>query len=69
MAFTKTYNVTQPSAGTNVHTSRGPAQTESMSVSRRADFFFRNVQVHTPGSGNLMAGTPKVAKKERKKRS
>lgn len=69
MSFTKTYNVKQPSAGTNVHTSRGPEMTEIMPVSRRADFFFRNTPVHTPGSGNLMVGTPKVVKKQRKKRA
>lgn len=67
MAFTKTYNIKPPPAGTNVHTSSGPAQTAIMPPSRRADFFFRNNPTRTPGSGDLMAGTPKA--KKRNKRS
>ena len=64
----KTYNVKPPSAGTNVHASKGsPGQGAIASPALRADFFFRSKPVHTPGSGNLMTGTPAV--KKRKKRA
>jgi hypothetical protein len=66
MSVTKSYNVGLPSAGTNVHASKWPAQTVIIPPSRRADLFLRKGPIHTPGSGNLMTGTPKVAKKSSK---
>jgi hypothetical protein len=66
--YIKTYNVKPPSAGINVHTSRGPVgQPMIVNPSQRAKFFFQSNPVQTPGSGNLMAGNPRV--KKAKKRS
>lgn len=66
MEIFKTYNVKQPTAGTTVHTSSGPAQGSIAPPAGKADFFFRNKPAHTAGSGNLMVGNPRA--KPRKKR-
>jgi hypothetical protein len=66
----KAYEVNLPSAGTNVHTSRGPARAHPMASDRLANFFARSNPVKTPGSGNLLKGNPKVksGKSGRKRR-
>jgi hypothetical protein len=64
----KTYRLTPPSADTVVQTTNGPGQGAVASPERRADFFFRGNRVHTPGSGNLMAGNPRVEKRKAAKR-
>jgi hypothetical protein len=64
MEHIKTFSIKQPSAGTTIQTSSG-APPASISPAQRADLFFGKVPVHTPGSGDLMRGTPKA--KERKK--
>jgi hypothetical protein len=63
----KSFSVSWPSAGTNVHTSLGPAReapNATTTSDRVANFFFRASPVRTPGSGNLMRGTPKVLRKK-----
>jgi hypothetical protein len=65
--YLKTYNVKPPSAGINVHTSRGPAgQLAIANPSQRAKFFFQSTPVLTPGSGSLMAGNPQVKKAKKR---
>jgi hypothetical protein len=61
----KTFSIKQPSAGTTIQTINALPAPPPMSPVQRANLFFGKAPVHTPGSGNLMHGTPKA--RERKK--
>jgi hypothetical protein len=62
----KDYSFKPPSAGINVHTSRGPAQAVPAASDRMSSFFFRSSPIHTPGSGDFMKGTPRITGKKKR---
>ena len=64
MDHVKTFSIKPPNAGTTIQTISGSPAHPGRSPAQRADLFFGKSPIRTPGSGDLMRGTPKARKRK-----